>query len=585
MTYADLSPLANHLWQSTLFAAAAWLLTLALKRNRAAVRYWLWLAASVKFLVPFSFLIGIGSQLGWRSAPVVTQPQFTTVMAEISRPFTITGEVSSLTSAPQATSELPLILLGVWLGGTILGIVFWVRLLRQIRIIERAATPLHLDLPIPVMSSSARLEPGVFGIYKPVLVLPAGITEHLTPAQLEAILAHELCHVRRRDNLTAAIHMMVEVIFWFHPLVWWIRTKLVSERERACDEEVVKAAGDPQVYAEGILNVCKFYVRTPVACVSGVTGADLKRRIEEIMARRAAHKLTYGRRILLAAAGFAAVAGPVSVGFLHVPQSRAQSQAGKEPSFDVASVKPSPPPAGGRSANYKMSGGPGTKDPSRFACENFDLAALIEMAYDVPYYLLSAPAWTADTRFDIVAKVPEGTTKEQFRLMQQRLLIERFKLAVHREKKEMPVFELVVAKGGPKLKDVSAAQPIQESQEPATPRSMKTDPEGFPILPPGQTAYAITRGRARLRGTGETMEHFASTLAGQLHEPVIDRTGLKGKYDFILSWLVTDLPGDSDTAPTLFNALSNQLGLTLKRARGAVDMLVVDSVEKTPTEN
>jgi uncharacterized protein (TIGR03435 family) len=232
-----------------------------------------------------------------------------------------------------------------------------------------------------------------------------------------------------------------------------------------------------------------------------------------------------------------------------------------------------------------MSGGPGTKDPSRFTCENFDLAALIEMAYDIPYYLLSAPGWTADKRFDIVAKVPEGTTKEQFRLMQQRLLIERFKLVVHRETKEIPVIELVVAKGGPKLKDLSAAQPKEESQEPVTYNRMKTDPEGFPILPPGQTGYAITRGHARLQGAGETMEHFASTLAGQLHEPVIDRTGLKGKYDFVLSWLITDLAGDSDTTPTLSNALLNQLGLVLKRARGPVEMLVIDSIEKTPTEN
>ncbi|HWF47770.1 MAG TPA: TIGR03435 family protein [Bryobacteraceae bacterium] len=294
--------------------------------------------------------------------------------------------------------------------------------------------------------------------------------------------------------------------------------------------------------------------------------------------------LGYGRRILLGTAWFAAVAGPVSMGFLYVPVGRAQSMEGQQPSFDVASVKPSHPPAGGNGANYRMSGGPRTKDPSLFACENFDLAALIEMAYDVPYYLLSAPAWTADTRFDIVARVPEGATKEQFRLMQQRLLIERFRLVVHREKREMPVFELIVARGGPKLKDTSA-QPIQKSHDPATTSPLKTDAEGFPILPPGQTTYAIARGRARLRAAGETMEHFASTLAGQLNEPVIDGTGLRGKYDFILSWLPTDFPGDGDTAPTLFVALRNQLGLTLKRTRRQVEMLVVDRVEKTPTEN
>ena len=98
------------------------------------------------------------------------------------------------------------------------------------------------------------------GIFKPVLLLPEGIAERLTPAQLEAILAHELRHVQRRDNLTAAIHMLVETIFWFHPLVWWIRARLMEERERACDEGVLRLGSEPQVYAESILKVCEFYL-------------------------------------------------------------------------------------------------------------------------------------------------------------------------------------------------------------------------------------------------------------------------------------------------------------------------------------
>src|ERR1019366_6980863 len=151
---------------------------------------------------------------------------------------------------------------------------------------QRAATPLPLRLPIRVMSSTARLEPGVVGIFKPVLLLPEGIAEHLTPPQLEAILAHELRHVQRRDNLTAAIHMLVETLFWFHPAVWWIRARLIEEREQACDEGVLLLGSEPRVYAESILKVCEFYLSTPLACVSGVTGADLKKRIEAIMSNR-----------------------------------------------------------------------------------------------------------------------------------------------------------------------------------------------------------------------------------------------------------------------------------------------------------
>ncbi len=114
------------------------------------------------------------------------------------------------------------------------------------------------------------------GCSRPVLLLPAGIVERLTPPQLEAVLAHELCHVRRRDNLTAAIHMIVEALFWFHPLVWWIGARLVEERERACDEDVLRLGTEPQVYAEGILRVCAFCVESPLSCVAGVTGPNLE---------------------------------------------------------------------------------------------------------------------------------------------------------------------------------------------------------------------------------------------------------------------------------------------------------------------
>src|SRR5262249_59392596 len=128
------------------------------------------------------------------------------------------------------------------------------------------------------------VEPGVFGIVKPVLLWPKAMTDRLDDRHVEAILAHELSHIRRRDNLTAALHMVVEAVFWFHPLVWWLGARLIDEREQACDEEVLRLGNRPQVYAAGILNVCKLYVESPLACVSGGTCADLKKRIGSIMA-------------------------------------------------------------------------------------------------------------------------------------------------------------------------------------------------------------------------------------------------------------------------------------------------------------
>ena len=96
---------------------------------------------------------------------------------------------------------------------------------------------------VPVLLSSAKIEPGIFGIVRPVLLLPEGILERLTAEQMRAVVAHEMEHVRRRDNLTFAVHMVVEALFWFFPPVWWIGARLIEERERACDEAVVAAGG------------------------------------------------------------------------------------------------------------------------------------------------------------------------------------------------------------------------------------------------------------------------------------------------------------------------------------------------------
>jgi hypothetical protein len=120
-------------------------------------------------------------------------------------------------------------------------------------------------------------------------------------------------------------------LFWFHPLVWWIGSRLVDERERACDEEVVRTFGEPQTYAEGIVNVCKRYVESPLVCVSGVSGANVKNRIRDIMTNRAVATLTFAKKVALAAVGAVVVVAPM------LAQSVLPSEA--QLRFDVASVK------------------------------------------------------------------------------------------------------------------------------------------------------------------------------------------------------------------------------------------------------
>jgi bla regulator protein blaR1 len=314
--------LTNHLWQSTGFGLAVAILAFFFRKSGAHVRYGLWFSASIKFFLPFAFLIALGRQLEW--APVVREAASTTVsatMVRISEPF-FEATPTVLPAAPASRRTIgwiAMVLPAIWACGCLTIALIRVRLWRRIRIIVRASTPLTvpgIETPpgLQIRSTEALLEPGVVGLWRPALLLPAGLERDLTPSQLRAVVSHEVSHVRRRDNLTAGVHMLVEVIFWFHPLVWWIGSRLVDERERACDEEVLRLLGEPEAYAEGILAVCKRYVESPLSCVSGVSGSNIRKRIEGIMNNRTGTRLTFGRIAVLTFAALFAFATPIVVG-------------------------------------------------------------------------------------------------------------------------------------------------------------------------------------------------------------------------------------------------------------------------------
>ena len=382
-----LPAIANHLWQSTVFAAVCGLLTLLLNTNHARTRHALWLVASLKFLVPFSLLIAMGSHMEWRHAPTPSRPGIPIVLDRIGQPFA-DATIPALPIAAPATNFAPSLLLTLWLCGSAAAIASWTMRWRRVRKTMRLAHPIPSPAPIRVLESPALLEPGVFGIFRPAMLLPEGIADRLTQAQLEAVIAHELCHVRRRDNLAALVHMLVEAAFWFHPLVWWIGARLTDERERACDEAVLGPGSDPQVYAESILKVCEFYLASPLVCVSGISGADLKRRIEDIMTHRITAKLSLGRKLLLAAMGTAAVAGPIVIGLLHAPAVRAQSPEDDTAKleFEVASMKPN------KSGPYVY--GSNNFTFTSWTITNTTLHNLIDNAYQVSDFQISgAPGW------------------------------------------------------------------------------------------------------------------------------------------------------------------------------------------------
>ena len=323
-------------------------------------------------------------------------------MEEIGRPFVSSAPAPIPAATPPAFHPVLAVLIGVWFFGFIITAIYWLVWWRRIHAALRTATPLPLNLSIRAVSSPSRMEPGVFGIRKPVLLLPEGITRYLSQDQLETVVAHELCHVRRRDNLTAAIHMLVEAIFWFHPPVWWIRTRLIEERERACDEAVLQAGSAAHVYAESILNVCKFYIGSALACASGVTGSNLNKRITRILAEHAVRQLGWSRKLLLASAGAAALSLPIVFGLQHATRTWALAvvETSKElPTFEVATVKPSQP--GGLMVMTKFT-------PDGIQIRNAPLILIIRQASGLlnsnDDEVTGAPSWVKTEKYDIDAK-------------------------------------------------------------------------------------------------------------------------------------------------------------------------------------
>jgi hypothetical protein len=277
---------------------------------------------------PFSLLMLVRGLVGRQSVVLPAPTRVPVLLEQVNEPF-VAGVPSGPVAIPHASKSALVVptLVAFWaIGCGALVLSWWMRWHRM-QVALHAASPLPLGIGIPALSSASILEPGVFGVFLPVLLLPDGIGDRLAPAELQAILAHELCHVRRRDNLATLMHMVVEAVFWFHPLVWWLGARLMDERERACDEEVLQMGSEAEAYAEGILKVCELYLQSPLKCVAGVTGANLKKRIEAIMANRPMRNLSLPKKVGLVLAAVLAIAIPVILGITNAPQLRALAQS------------------------------------------------------------------------------------------------------------------------------------------------------------------------------------------------------------------------------------------------------------------
>ena len=567
--------LANHLWQSTLVALALGALTLTLRHHAARLRYGVWFIASAKFLVPFAAAVALGQQLGVRTLSLSPPPAFVARTLEVSSmAIRIVEPVVAVVPTDRQTSktlvatpptarrfDLSTALLFVWAMGT-LGVLGtwlsrWLKLAAAVRRSKPLMTVAREGTRLEVRVTTMRLEPGVIGVVRPVLLLPDGLVAKLTSAQLRTVFEHELCHVRRRDNLTAAVHMLVEALFWFHPVIWWIGARLVEERERACDEAVLTATGDAQSYAEAIIAVCETYVRSPLKCAVGIAGREpLSLRITRLLSSPRVRALSRIQGAALAATAAALVVGPLAIGVMNASIARAQ-EAGAGPS--VAVRNDSDPPG-------IWVAGP------RITAIDTSLRELVAFAFHLQKSQITGPAGLDSPRYTVVGELPvvdysDGTDpQEQYRAYVRSLLEQRFDLVAHREAAAGPTYSLLSGAWTPGIQQV-----------PDGGRTLYFARGWRPCAQPGCPPVPAPPNVIEARNIPISM--LVEFLASTFDTPVVDRTNLTGHYDFTLRWPPEAARADRMGLPSdevLRKAVEEQLGLTLLAANAPIERVVID---------
>jgi beta-lactamase regulating signal transducer with metallopeptidase domain len=296
------------------------------------------------------------------------------------------------------------------------------------RTFDRLKARMSVTRPVRLLVSGLLDAPAAIGWFRPIVLVPVGALAGLPSAQMEALLLHELAHIRRHDYLVQILQSVVEAVFFYHPGVWWISRHMRADRELCCDDIAVSITGDAVMYARALaeFDSARFIQPTVVAANGG--------SVAERIARLLGQSSTTGRASIRTATAPALIL--LSVGVWSV-----FAQTAARPQFDVASIKPS---FSERVMNVRALPGRLTADAS--------LQALIQYAYGVqPFQVVGGPSWLISERYQIDATADATASRDRMFLMLQSLLEDRFQLKTHRDMKELPVFALVVNKGGFKL--------------------------------------------------------------------------------------------------------------------------------------
>ncbi len=272
--------------------------------------------------------------------------------------------------------------------------------------------------------------------------------------------------------------------------------------------------------------------------------------------------------------------------------------------FEVASVRQAAPRTPAEGVIWGKKGGPGTSDPERVTYRLITLWQLLGEAYGGPADRLIMPDWVIRERYDLTAKIPPGTTREQYAVMLRNLLVDRLHITSHSEKRDFPVYNLVVAKGGLKMKPYAGeATPASSPANPVDPaaaaaqldqldqmRKRQPPNDGFPVLAPGNQPAKFTQvsnEEWRTTARGQPMSEIVGIIQDALGggASVTDKTGWTGRYDFKLQSTRQPNAADPDSLPDVVTAVQTQLGLRLEKGTAPFDVIVIDHIEKTPSDN
>jgi uncharacterized protein (TIGR03435 family) len=429
------------------------------------------------------------------------------------------------------------------------------------RLIDETARSLNFRRSIVLLRGLEETMPMAFGTRRPAILLPA-VADTWSEDQRRSVLLHELAHVARHDCLTQSLAAVACAMYWPHPGVWWVARRLRIERELACDDRVLATGADPDDYASHLLDFAySLHVDTaPALAVTMAAPASLEGRLRALLDRGRNRRRPALRSCLAATGMVVLLVGAIATARLDAIRVLVQIEDSPRQSFAVASVKPNKSPETGGFIQRRPGGS--------FSVGNQTLQTLILFAYGIRgFQLVGAPDWIAKERFDIVARASGDVPPTRFgqtapeALMLRSLLEDRFRLSVHRDTRELPIYSLVLARAdgrpGPRLRRPNSDYCAKQFEAAGKPGAA-SPPEGSPIC-------GINGGNSELTAGSFPMNAFAMFLSGTAGRIVVDRTGLTGEWDFDLKWSPPNAPAPDPDRPSIFTALQEQLGLRLRR--------------------